>query len=206
MGRERGGPVLLATVLAAGESRRMGSPKALLPGPDGRVFIARIVRTLHAADLTDVLVITGVHHSLIESALREDGLHGTVRLVRNPDPARGQLSSIWTALDACPPDAAGVLMTLVDVPMITSQTVQAVVAAWQESRAPVVRPIVAGRRGHPVIFDRRVFHELRSAPLESGARAVVRAHWGESVDVPVDDPGSLVDVDTPDDYERLRRS
>ena len=198
--------MLPAVVLAAGESRRMGSPKALLKGPDGRVFIARIVRTLHAAGLADVVVITGAHHSSIESALLEDGLHSGVRLVRNPDPARGQLSSIWTALEACSSDADGVLMTLVDVPMITSQTVQAVVAAWKTSRAPVVRPIVSGRRGHPVIFDRCVFDELRAAPLDSGARVVVRAHWDQSVDVPVDDPGSLVDVDTPEDYERLRQS
>lgn len=153
-----------------------------------------------------MLVVTGIHHALIESALLADGLRRGVRLVSNPDPARGQLSSIWTALDATPSNADGLLMTLVDVPMIASQTVRAVVTAWTESRAPVVRPVASGRRGHPVIFDRRIFDELRAAPLDSGARAVVRAHWDESVDVPVDDPGSLIDVDTPDDYERLRRS
>ena len=198
--------MLPAAILAAGESRRMGSPKALLRDPDGRVFIARIVRTLHAAAVTDVLVVTGAHHALIESALADAGLQRAVRLVRNPDPARGQLSSIWTALDACPSDAEGLLITLVDVPMIMSETVEAVRAAWQASRAPIVRPMVSGRRGHPVIFDRGVFDELRAAPLDGGARIVVRAHWDDSVDVSVDDPGSVVDVDTPDDYERLRRS
>jgi len=197
--------VLAAAVLAAGESLRMGSPKALLPDPGGRVFVARIIRTLLEAELTDVLVITGIHHALIESALADDGLQRWVRLVRNPDPGRGQLSSIWSALGACPSEADGLLVTLVDVPMITSRTVEAVAVAWKKSRAPVVRPIVSGRRGHPVIFDRRVFDELRVAPLDAGARVVVRKHWKESVDVPVDDPGALVDVDTPADYERLRR-
>jgi molybdenum cofactor cytidylyltransferase len=196
--------MLSPIVLAAGESRRMGSPKALLPDPDGRAFIARIVRTLLTAGLTDVLVVTGSQHDAIDAALSADDLRDCVRLVRNADPLRGQLSSIWTALDACPPHTDGLLMTLVDVPMITSATVRAVVNAWRHTRAPVVRPIVDGRRGHPVIFDRRLFDELRAAPLDAGARVVVRAHWDESVDVPVDDRGSLLDVDTPADYERLR--
>jgi len=196
--------VLPAIILAAGESTRMGSPKALLPDPDGRPFVARIVRTLHAAELPDVIVITGAQHDAIDAALNRDGVRESVRLVRNMDPARGQLSSIWTALDACPPDVPGLLMTLVDVPMLTSDTVRSVVDAWQRTRPAVVRPIVQGRRGHPVIFDRRLFGELRSAPLDAGARVVVRAHWDESVDVPVSDEGCLIDVDTPADYDQLR--
>jgi len=195
--------VLSAVILAAGESTRMGSPKALLPDPDGRPFVARFVRTLRAAELTDLLLVTGSQHDAISSALTADGVREYVRVVRNPDPARGQLSSIWTALDACPPDAEGLLMTLVDVPMLTSGTVRAVVEAWRNTGAPVARPIVEGRRGHPVIFDRQLFDELRSAPLDSGARVVVRAHWAQSVDVPVQDPGCLIDVDTPADYRRL---
>ncbi len=96
-------------------------------------------------------------------------------------------------------------MTLVDVPMVAASTVSAVVDAWRNSRAPIVRPIVDGRRGHPVIFDRQVFDELRNAPLDAGARTVVRAHWPDSLDVPVNDRGCLIDVDTPSDYEQLRR-
>ena len=183
----------------------MGSPKALLPDPGGRSFVARIVRTLRAAELAELLVVTGSQHDAIAAALAADGVFEWVRLVRNTDPARGQLSSIWTALDACPPGTDGLLLTLVDVPMLTSETVRSVVEAWRDTRAAVVRPIMDGRRGHPVIFDHQLFDELRSAPLESGARAVVRAHWGESVDVPVRDPGCLIDVDTPLDYARLRR-
>jgi molybdenum cofactor cytidylyltransferase len=192
-------------VLSAGESARMGSPKALLHDPDERPFVARIVRTLLTAGLTDVLVVTGSHHGSIESALVADGLGGRVRLVRNTDPSRGQLSSIWTGLDARAADAEGLLMTLVDVPMLAASTVSAVVEAWRHTRAPIVRPIVDGRRGHPVIFDCQVFDELRNAPLDAGARTVVRAHWPDSLDVPVNDRGCLIDVDTPSDYEQLRR-
>jgi len=192
-------------VLSAGESTRMGSPKALLLDPDGRPFVARIVRTLLTAGLTDVLVVTGSQHEAIDSALAADGLGERVRLVRNDDPSRGQLSSIWAGLDALTADAEGLLMTLVDVPVLAASTVSAVVDAWRNSRAPIVRPIVDGRRGHPVIFDRQVFDELRNAPLDAGARTVVRAHWPDSLDVPVDDRGCLIDVDTPSDYEQLHR-
>lgn len=193
-------------VLSAGESTRMGSPKALLHDADGRPFVARVTRTLLAAGLTDVLVVTGSQHGSIVAALLADGLAERVRVVRNTDPSRGQLSSIWAGLDAQPPDAEGLLMTLVDVPMLAASTVSAVADGWRRSRAPIVRPIVDGRRGHPVIFDRQVFAELRNAPLDAGARAVVRAHWGDSLDVPVDDPGCLVDIDTPSDYDRLGHS
>jgi molybdenum cofactor cytidylyltransferase len=80
-----------------------------------------------------------------------------------------------------------------------------VVETWQRSRAPIVRPAFGARRGHPVIFDRAVFDELRRAPVELGARAVVSAHYEEIVNVPVEDPGCVVDIDTPDDYQRAVR-
>ena len=182
----------------------MGSPKALLRDFDGRPFVGRIVSTLLAAGLDDVVVVTGSQHEAIAAALAMDGLSERVRLARNPDPSRGQLSSIWTGLDARSAGTEGLLLTLVDVPLLATSTVCAVVDAWRRTRAPIVRPIVDGRRGHPVIFDREVFDELRAAPLDAGARAVVRAHWHDAVDVPVDDRDCLIDVDTPADYERLR--
>ena len=197
--------MLTGVILSAGESRRMGFPKALLRDPDGRPFIARIVRTLLVAGLTDVVVVTGSQHDAIAAALSEDGLDEVVRLARNPDPSRGQLSSIWTALEACPTDTAGLIMTLVDIPMIAPATVAAVIDGWRATGAPIVRPIAHGRRGHPVLFGRELFDELRVAPLTEGARVVVRAHWSESVDVPVADPGCLIDIDTPADYERIPR-
>ena len=88
-------------------------------------------------------------------------------------------------------------MTLVDVPMVAAETVQLVVSEWQRTRAPIVRPAIGARHGHPVVFDRLVFAELRAAPPDVGAKSVVRAHADEVVNVPVTDEGCLVDVDTP---------
>lgn len=183
----------------------MGSPKALLPDPDGRAFIARIVRTFASAGITDIVVVTGSQSAAIEAAVTADRPPVTPRFVRNPDPTRGQLSSLWTGLDALDPGVAGILMTLVDVPMLRASTIRAVVDAWHERRAPIVRPAMGDRHGHPVLFDRATFDELRRAPLSEGAKAVVRAYADRVVNVPVDDPGSLVDVDTPGDYQRVMK-
>src|SRR4051812_9307876 len=108
--------VLAALILAGGDSTRMGSPKALLDA-DGHPFVARIVRTLHAAGLRDIAVVAGSQHDAIAAALMADGVGEWARLVRNPDPSRGQLSSLWAGMDAVVDETTeGLLMTLVDVP------------------------------------------------------------------------------------------
>jgi molybdenum cofactor cytidylyltransferase len=89
--------------------------------------------------------------------------------------------------------------------MVATSTVTRVVAAWQQSRAPIVRPAIGDRHGHPVIFDRAVFDALRGAPIDTGAKSVVRAHEHDLLNVPVEDEGCLVDLDTPDDYRKLIR-
>jgi molybdenum cofactor cytidylyltransferase len=122
----------------------------------------------------------------------------------NVDPARGQLSSLWVGMDAVVnADTEGILVTLVDVPMVAASTVTRVVTAWRRTRAPIVRPAIGDRHGHPVIFDRSVLDSLRGAPIDAGAKTVVRAHERDLLNVPVDDEGCLVDVDTPDEYRKL---
>jgi molybdenum cofactor cytidylyltransferase len=196
--------VLPGVILAAGDSTRMGSPKATLAAPDGATFVTRIIRTLRDAGVTDLVVVTGRHHDAIVDALARE-LSIAPRIVRNPDPSRGQLSSLLAGMDAVVTNLSdGVMMTLVDVPLVRVSTVTAVMAAWRDSRAPIVRPAIGDRHGHPVIFDRAVLDELHRAPLEAGAKSVVRAHEHEILNVPVDDEGCVRDVDTPDDYEAMR--
>ena len=198
--------MLTAIVLAAGDSTRMGSPKALLLDPEGRPFVARIARTFAAAGVPDVVIVTGSQHAAIADALAADGLPAQPRLVRNPDPSRGQLSSLWVGMHALvKADVHAILVTLVDVPMVSASTICKVIEAWRRTHAPVVRPAVGARHGHPVLFDRALFDDLRRAPLNEGAKAVVHAHADRVVNVPVDDQGCLVDVDTPAEYERLLR-
>jgi molybdenum cofactor cytidylyltransferase len=197
--------VLCAVILAAGDSSRMGSPKAALLTPDGDRFITRIVRTLRDAGVGDLVIVTGRHHDAVIDALTRDRVAPMPRIVRNPDPSRGQLSSLRAGIDAVvTPHTDAVMMTLVDVPLVRVATVIAVIDEWRRSRAPIVRPAIGDRHGHPVIFDRAVLEEIRRAPLDAGAKSVVRAHEHELVNVPVDDEGCVRDVDTPSDYEALR--
>jgi molybdenum cofactor cytidylyltransferase len=196
--------VLPGVILAAGDSTRMGSPKATLASPDGSTFVTRIVRTLRDAGVTDLVVVTGRHHDAVVDALTRE-LSTAPRIVRNRDPSRGQLSSLLAGIDAVVTRSTeGVMMTLVDVPLVRVSTVTAVIAAWRDSRAPIVRPAIGDRHGHPVIFDRAILDELHRAPLEAGAKSVVRAHEREILNVPVDDDGCVRDVDTPDDYKAIR--
>ncbi|MBI3047136.1 MAG: nucleotidyltransferase family protein [Acidobacteria bacterium] len=198
--------MVVAIILAAGESTRMGRPKALLPDPDGRPFVARLARTFAEAGVRDLVVVTGRDHAPVADALASDRLPVRPVVVNNPDPSRGQLSSLWAGLDAASaPTVDAVLVALVDVPMVSPSTIRAIIDAWERSRAPIVRPAIGDRHGHPVLFDRAVFDELRRAPFAEGAKAVVRAHADRVVNVPVDDEGCLVDVDTPADYEAMRR-
>jgi molybdenum cofactor cytidylyltransferase len=198
--------MLAAIILAAGDSTRMGRPKALLPDPEGRPFVARLVRTFGAAGVRDVIVVTGSLHAAIADALAADQPPIAPTLANNPHPALGQVSLLWMGLDAAArPELEGVLMTLVDIPLVRQSTIEKVVDAWKRSRAPIVRPAIGDRHGHPVLFDRSVFDALRHAPITEGARAVVHANADRIVNVQVDDEGCLLDVDTPADYDAVIR-
>lgn len=195
--------MLGAIVLAGGDSTRMGTPKAVLPDASGRPFVARLVNTFRAAGIEEVVVVTGASHELIVAALERDAAP-LPHVVRNSDPSRGQLSSLWTGLDALQHLALdAVLMTPVDVPMVKEDTVRAVVEAWRRRRPPVARPVMGDRHGHPVLFDRALFVELRRAPLAEGAKAVVHGHEDQLLNIEVDDEGCLTDVDTRADYDAL---
>jgi CTP:molybdopterin cytidylyltransferase MocA len=198
--------MLAAVVLSAGESSRMGSPKALLRAPDGRLFVIRIADAFAEAGIMDVTIVTGADHDAIAAAVAAGRPATPPRLVRNPDPSRGQLSSLWVGMDAAiGPATEALLVTLVDVPMIDALTISAVLDAWRQTRAPIVRPASGDRHGHPVLFDRALFDELRQAPLDAGAKAVLRKFDAQIVNVPVASEGSLIDVDTPADFTALRR-
>jgi molybdenum cofactor cytidylyltransferase len=149
--------------------------------------------------------VTGRHHDAVLEALARDRVMPSPRIVRNPDPSRGQLSSLLAGMDAVlTARTEALMMTLVDVPLVRVSTVIAVIDEWRRSRAPIVRPAIGDRHGHPVIFDRAVFDEIRRAGLDVGAKSVVRAHEHEIVNVPVDDEGCVRDVDTPADYDEMK--
>lgn len=181
----------------------MGQPKALLPtSRPGETFVGRIVHVLREGGIDDVVVVVGPETPSLAPVL--EGENPAPRVVVNEAPERGQLSSLLVGLMAVDhPGVGGVLVTLVDVPLIDVETVRRLREAHERSRAPVVRPVRDGRHGHPVIFDRAVFDELRQADLAVGAKAIVHAHLKHVEEVPVPRDGPFIDIDTPAEYQRL---
>lgn len=195
-------PWVAGIILAAGASTRMGRPKALLPiGSD--TFVTGVARGLVSAGASPVVIVAGAKNEVEAMRVAIAGAALPVAVVQNPHRERGQLSSMLVGLEAVDhPDVGAVLVCLVDCPLVSIDTIERVIAAYRATRAPIVRPAMGGRHGHPVLFSRRVFDELRGTDLEAGTRAVVRAHAAESVDVEVLDAGAFRDIDTPDDYAR----
>lgn len=194
-----------AIVLAAGQSIRMGRPKALLPaGPGEETFVSRLSRTLLAGGAADVLVVGRPADDELAAEVRRIGDDGrAVRLVLNPHAERGQLSSVVAGLNAADrPGVTGILLMPVDAPLVRPSTVSALLAEFAARRDAIVRAAFGGRHGHPVIFARTYFDELRRADPAAGAKAVVRAHPDAVRNVDTGDPGVVDDIDGPDDYAR----
>lgn len=198
--------MIRAIVLAAGASSRMGQAKAALPlGTTGDTVVSRVVTTLLAAGLPSVAVVAGAHIDAVRGAM--PAFEPRALLVEHPGWAQGQLSSLLAGLAAVDdPHLEAILVTLVDVPLVRPETVATIVQAWRQSRAPIVRPIDGDRHGHPVIFDRAVFEDLRRADLSIGAKAVFTLHSAHRLDVPVKDEGAFVDMDTPEEYRALQNA
>lgn len=203
--------MIRAIVLAAGASSRMGRAKAALTlGQTGETLVARVIRTLLTGGAPDVVVVAGAHVEAVRAALPPD--EPRARMIEHAGWRQGQLSSLLAGLAAIDdPLLEGALVTLVDVPLVQPATVAAVIAEWRRTRAPIVRPAQgalgasgAERHGHPVMFDASVFQDLREADPNVGAKAVFAKHRARIVNVEVQDPGAFMDVDTPEDYARLR--
>jgi molybdenum cofactor cytidylyltransferase len=190
--------VIAAIVLAAGLSRRMGRPKLLLP-IEGRPVLRITVEDVLAAGVEPVVVVTGTEHRELVDALA--GL--PVTLVNNPSPEAGQASSIRIGVGALPPITEGVLIVLGDQPFVPSGVVAGLLAAFRATGKAVVAPRYRDGRGNPVLFSRETFAELRNISGDQGARSVVERDPSRVALVDFDLPMPQ-DVDTPEDYARLR--
>ena len=193
--------VIPAIVLAAGRSSRMGRAKATLPAGDGHTFLTRIVRTFLDAGVDDVIVVVGHDAEPIATSFSESGL--PARFVVNREYDRGQLSSLLAGLGVVDrPGVSAVLVTLVDVPLVSAATVRAVIESYRATHAPVVRPTSGDRHGHPLLLDRSLFAALRVADPAAGAKPIVRAHATAAGDIPIADEGAFADIDTEEDYQK----
>jgi molybdenum cofactor cytidylyltransferase len=196
--------VIVAVVLSAGESSRMGQPKALLP-IDGQTFIERIVAALKQTKVGKIIVILGHNARELQSKIS----HLPVEILINTDYKLGQLSSLQLAVRNLQPDldCDGMLVHLVDHPYLAPALVEEMIRRFYETRKRIIVPIFHGKRGHPVIFSNALFDEILSAPMEEGAKAVVNAHRAETLEIETEEEGIAVDIDTPELYQQhVRRA
>ena len=184
-------------ILAAGESRRMGSPKALLRY--GRETFLDTLTALFGARCSTVIVVLGAHAAQIRAASTRPAT-----FVVNPDYAHGMTTSLQCGLRAMPPDASGVLFTLVDHPAASPATLDALLAPSNAPDAPLVRvPRYRAERGHPIWFSRELTPEFLALPADGPAREVVARHIDRTEYLDLDDPGIVADIDSPEDYRAL---
>jgi len=189
--------VIAGIILAAGASSRMGTPKALLEYR-GETFLTRLIRVLGTV-CDPVIVALGFHADEIRAAARQQ-----VRFAVNPDPSRGQLSSLQAALAEVPGDAGGFLFQPVDCPAVEEQTVRSIAAALREH--PLVIPRHEGRHGHPVGVRRELIAEFLALAPEARAKDIVRRHAERTLYLDTGDAGVLGDIDDPAAYRSLLES
>jgi CTP:molybdopterin cytidylyltransferase MocA len=189
---------VVAILLAAGEGRRIGGPKALLSA-GGESFLARACAGFDRPGVDGIVAVLGHEGPRVAA---NAAVPSTVRLVQNPRYREGMLTSVLAGLDAAEVLGAGaVLLHPVDHPLVDGGTIDAVASALRGG-AVVAVPVHRGRRGHPGGFARGSWPALRTAAPDRGARAVLAEHPDWVVEVPAD-PRCLEGVDTPQDYARL---
>ncbi|MBZ5554033.1 MAG: nucleotidyltransferase family protein [Acidobacteriia bacterium] len=189
--------MIIGIILAAGESKRMGTPKALLKIGD-RPFINHIANQLEAAQLDLIYAVLGEKADLIQEVLDRN-----IIVIHNPNFREGQISSLRTAIDKVQyENCDGVIVALVDHPMVSTTVVSKLIESFYQSKKRIIIPTHTGKRGHPVLYSREVFAEILEAPPDQSAKAIRLENLEETLEVEVDDPGILVDIDTPQDYER----
>jgi molybdenum cofactor cytidylyltransferase len=185
--------MLAAVILSGGASSRMGSPKALLPY-QGRPFLEHLLEVTVQPEIGVRRVVLGAH---AESIAKSIHLRGD-EIVINADWEKGQLSSIQAALRSLPPGTDGMLLCLIDHPLISRSLVQELIEHFYKSGKLIVLPVYEGRRGHPVIFSSKLYEELLRAPMETGARAVVWAHSADVEDLPTNEEGCVLNLNDPE--------
>jgi molybdenum cofactor cytidylyltransferase len=191
--------MIAGLILAAGESSRMGTPKATLPYR-GRTFLEWIVQTLREGGLERIVVVLGHQAEDIRRQIKIEA----AQVVINPDYRSGQTSSLQVGLRTLiAEELEGTLLCLVDHPAVAAETVKRIVATFRQCGAPLVIPTYQGRRGHPVLIGRQVFGELLGLACDAGADSVVRRYRPATQYVEVEDEGIVMDVDDPESYRRL---
>ena len=189
--------MLAAVILSGGASQRMGSPKALLPY-QGRPFLEHLLEITKHPKIGTRRVVLGAHAEPIAKAVKL----AADEIVINEDWETGQLSSIQAAIRSLPAGTDGVILCLIDHPLISAALVNDLIEQFYQTGIKIILPVFEGKRGHPVIFSSALYDELLRAPSDKGARAVVWAHANDIAAVPTTEQGCVLNLNDPDALQR----
>lgn len=189
--------MITAIVLAAGQSKRMGEPKMLLPWGETTV-LEHVIQTLRSAGLEEILVVTGGNRDRVEALVQTPA-----RSVFNPDYKRGEMiSSLQVGLKEA--SGAAILVVLGDQPQVQKNSLELVLEVFFRTDSSIIVPSYKMRRGHPWIISKMHWSEIMEMGLGDSLRDFLNRHADEIHYVDVDDPGVLQDLDTPADYLKSR--
>jgi molybdenum cofactor cytidylyltransferase len=189
---------ITAVVLAAGESKRMGQTKQLLPWGNTTV-LGQVLQNLQASSIHDILVISGHEAEAIEAIAQAHDLDA----IRNTQYASGEmLSSLQTAVRHLPPSTDAMLVMHADQPLVTPAIIDQLLTAYRQGHGDIIAPVYAGQRGNPVLLSRCFFEELLGQPLGSAPRDLLRRHPEAIHLVEIADESVLIDLDDPETYQR----
>ncbi len=191
--------MLSAVILAAGQSSRMGNSIKALLTVDGVTFLEKIINNISETDVGEIVVVLGAHFKKIIETLHLEN----IKVVRNEDWKKGQLSSLRAGIKNLAGRSQGVLFTLVDHPLVKKTTYRRLVEVWKKDRTKIVVPSYRGRKGHPAIFPEVLYDKVLNEELPDGARGIIKKEIESVKFVPVQDGGVVEDIDTINDYKRL---
>jgi molybdenum cofactor cytidylyltransferase len=193
---------MAVVVLAAGSSRRMHSENKLLSIWRGKALLRRVAEQALKSNAVSVYVITGYEANRVASLLADM----PVTLIHNQDYKSGMAGSLNLGISSLDANTDGVLVCLGDMPQVTSKVMNALIAAYCPNRElDVCIPTHHGQRGNPILIGRRFFSLLTDLQGDIGARQLIRENPNRVVEVPVNHPGILLDIDTPESLSRLRK-
>lgn len=198
MGKMQNESGVSAVVLAAGASRRMGTPKQLLR-IGGETILERTLNNVRASDAAEIVLVLGHAAEMVEREISTE----QIRVVRNPDYQQGMGTSLRTGLAAVSADANAALIVLADQPFVRPETLNRLIGRHKESKPQIIIPMYKGFRGNPVLLDRSVFEEVKGLTGDVGCRAIFGDHREGICKLPVDDAGILLDIDNRSDFETL---
>lgn len=188
-----------AIILAAGESKRMGKPKQLLPLGESTI-LGKTVANFLASQVSEVIVVVGYQAEKIKALLHSK----PVKIVLNPEYQQGMSTSISAGLKSIDDKAQGIMLVLADQPFIDSRTINRIIAGFNAGGKGIAVPCYQGNRGHPVIFARKYEGELAALKGDVGGKEVIARHPDDFMEISVDSDGVIADIDTLDGYKSQR--